>query len=222
MDAMWMTLTACALGLAAGVRHAFEPDHLAAVSTLVTGARPGRATLRFAAAWGAGHGAVLLAVGGLLFALRAEMPARVADGLELLVAFMLVVLGVRGIRRARAEPRHAVHEHAHEHAAPATSLTALPFLVGTLHGLAGSGGLTAVVAAEQPSLAGGLLTMGLYGLGAAVGMVALAGVATLPLRRQKASGARILATGGVVASGVSVAVGLAWGAPVVHRMLGWA
>jgi hypothetical protein len=217
---MWMTLTACALGLAAGVRHAFEPDHLAAVSTLVTGARPGRATLRFAAAWGAGHGAVLLAVGGLLFALRAEMPARVADGLELLVAFMLVVLGVRGIRRARAEPHLA--EPAHAHAAPATSLTALPFLVGTLHGLAGSGGLTAVVAAEQPSLAGGLLTMGLYGLGAAVGMVALAGVATLPLRRQKASGARVLAAVGVVASAVSVVVGFAWGAPVVHRMLGWA
>lgn len=217
-----MTLTACALGLAAGVRHAFEPDHLAAVSTLVTGAgaRPGRATLRFAAAWGAGHGAVLLAVGGVLFALRAEMPARAADALELLVAFMLVVLGVRGIRRARSEPRPA--EHAHPHAAPNVSLTALPFLVGTLHGLAGSGGLTAVVAAEQPSLAGGLLTMGLYGLGAAVGMVALAGVATLPLRRQQASGARALAAVGTLASGVSVVVGLAWGVPVVHRMLGWA
>ncbi len=215
-----MTLTACALGLAAGVRHAFEPDHLAAVSTLVTGARPGRAALRFAAAWGAGHGAVLLAVGGLLFALRAEMPSRVADGLELLVAFMLVVLGVRGIRRARAEPLS--HEPAIEPPAPAASVTALPFLVGTLHGLAGSGGLTAVVAAEQPSLARGLLTMGLYGIGAAVGMVALAGVATLPLRRQKATGARVLAVLGTLASGVSVVVGLAWGAPVLHRMLGWA
>ena len=216
-----MTLTACALGLAAGVRHAFEPDHLAAVSTLVTGARPGRATLRFAAAWGAGHGAVLLAVGGVLFALRAEMPARVADGLELLVAFMLVVLGVRGIRRARAEPRRPV-EPGPAPAAPAASLTALPFLVGTLHGLAGSGGLTAVVAAEQPSLARGLLTMGLYGLGAAAGMVALAGVATLPLRRRQAAGARALAAVGTLASGVSVVVGLAWGVPVVHRMLGWA
>lgn len=219
---MWMTLTACALGLAAGVRHAFEPDHLAAVSTLVTAARPGRATLRFAAAWGAGHGVVLLAVGGVLFALRAQMPERVADGFELLVAFMLVALGVRGLRRARAAPRldEAAHAHMHAHAPAPASITALPFLVGTLHGLAGSGGLTAVVAAEQPSLAEGLLTMGLYGFGAAIGMVALAGVATLPLRRQKASGARVLAVVGAVASGVSVVVGLAWGAPVLHRMLG--
>lgn len=223
---MWMTLTGCALGIAAGVRHALEPDHLAAVSTIVAGEKPSRATLRFAAAWGAGHGLVLVSVGALLFALRAQMPARLSDGFELLVAIMLVALGVRGLRRVRGREAKGpgafggTHtHHSHGEAPKAAAVAALPFFVGTLHGLAGSGGLTAAVAAEQPTVGLGLLTMGLYGVGATLGMVALAAVATLPLRTRHRAGARLLEGVSVASSLASLVVGIAWGAPVLHRMV---
>lgn len=215
---MWMTVTGCALGIAAGVRHALEPDHLAAVSAMVAGgASQTRGTLRFAAAWGVGHGLVLVGVGAVLFALRARMPPTLADGFELLVALMLVALGVRGLHQARGAEAHAAGAHTHE-LPRATSVTALPFFVGTLHGLAGSGGLTAAVAAEQPTVGLGLLTMVLYGLGAAVGMVTLAAVATLPLQT-RAVGKRLLRGVSVASSFASLAVGVAWAAPVLHRMV---
>jgi high-affinity nickel permease len=55
------------LGFLHGMRHALEPDHVAAVSTVLAEQRSGRATVGFALAWGAGHGLTLLVVGGLLF-----------------------------------------------------------------------------------------------------------------------------------------------------------
>jgi hypothetical protein len=54
------------LGLLQGMRHALEPDHVAAVSTMLAEQRSARASVRFAVAWGAGHGVTLLIVGGLL------------------------------------------------------------------------------------------------------------------------------------------------------------
>ena len=63
-----MTATGCVLGLAAGVRHALEPDHLAAVSTFMsTKAHRTRVPVAYAAAWGAGHALVLVLVGAVLF-----------------------------------------------------------------------------------------------------------------------------------------------------------
>src|SRR5688572_29373689 len=97
---MLVTLSACLLGFANGMRHALEPDHLAAVSTLVAGQRSTRASVRYAAAWGAGHAAMLLVAGGALALLRADLPARASDALELVVAVVLVALGLRGLRQA--------------------------------------------------------------------------------------------------------------------------
>ena len=62
------------LGLVQGMRHALEPDHVAAVSTLVAEQRSATSSVRFAFAWGAGHALTLLVAGGALFALRAKMP----------------------------------------------------------------------------------------------------------------------------------------------------
>lgn len=215
---MWITATGCALGLAAGMRHALEPDHLAAVSALVTSNREGEGGLgpkvvtRYAAAWGAGHALVLVLVGAALFAARASMPERLSDGFELLVALMLVVLGARGLRR------HGL-PHDHPHARTGSS-GALPFVVGLTHGLAGSGALVAAIGAAQPTPALGLFTMALYGVGAGLGMVLLAGVFGLTLGRAASGKAKVLGGLSVATSLASVALGIAWGAPIVQRLAG--
>ena len=69
-------MTSSGLGSLLGMRHALEPDHLAAVSTLVTGERNSYKAAFLGVCWGLGHTFALIAVGTVLVILRAEMPAR--------------------------------------------------------------------------------------------------------------------------------------------------
>src|SRR5438876_7870138 len=96
-------ITSSGLGSLLGMRHALEPDHLAAVSTLVTGERSSAKAAWLGACWGFGHTLTLVAAGAVLVVLRAEMPAFAADGFELCVALMLVGLGLRAIYYATRE-----------------------------------------------------------------------------------------------------------------------
>src|SRR5256885_3560992 len=110
-------LTGSALGSLLGMRHALEPDHLTAVSTLMTAPAGERSRVRAAmlgASWGVGHTLSLVIVGAVLVVLRAEMPARVADIFELFVAIMLIALGVRAIVLAITQgPLGPSHTHHH-------------------------------------------------------------------------------------------------------------
>ena len=166
----------------------------------------------------------------MLVVLRAEMPASASDAFEFCVALMLVGLGLRAIylaaRQGADGPAHLhhhgrlVHVHpgapAHVHIGRWT-LARRPLLVGAVHGLAGSGALTALVLATLPSTAARLTYMALFGLGSTVGMAALSGVLGWPLGH--------LARHHAIARGVSLTVGclstvlgLFWGYPLVGRL----
>lgn len=219
------------LGIALGARHALEPDHLAAVSVLAS-ERPGvRRGVWLGALWGAGHTLALVGVGLLLVLLSTDMPARLADAFEFGVSVMLVVLGLRALRRAARDGvvgpslahRHAdtTHRHpagnSHVHVGGWT-LASRPLLVGIVHGLAGSGALTALAVAQLPSSGARGLFMVLFGLGSVVGMMALSGLAGWPLarlaRRPLAARALCAATGAL-----SMGLGVVWGWPLVGRLL---
>src|SRR3954469_21221828 len=114
-------LSSSGLGALLGMRHALEPDHLAAVSTLLTGERSGAKAALLGVCWGLGHTCSLIVIGTALVLLRAEIPEWVADGFECGVALMLIGLGLRAIylaaQRGVAGPAH-LHQHgqtAHEH-----------------------------------------------------------------------------------------------------------
>ena len=85
------------LGSLLGMRHALEPDHLAAVSTLMTGERSSAKAAWLGACWGLGHTLTLLTAGALLVVLRAEMPPIAAQAFEFGVVLLLVGFGVRAI-----------------------------------------------------------------------------------------------------------------------------
>jgi ABC-type nickel/cobalt efflux system permease component RcnA len=223
-------VTSSGLGSLLGMRHALEPDHLAAVSTLVTGERCGLKAAWLGACWGLGHTFTLLIAGTALVFLRTEMPARASDAFELLVAVMLVGLGLRAIYRAArqgpdgpAYPHHhgrLVHVHpgvpAHMHIGRWT-LARRPLLIGAVHGLAGSGALTALVLATLPSTAARLTYMALFGLGSTVGMAALSGMLGWPLGRLAKHPA--LGRGISLAVGcISTSLGVWWGLPLVDRL----
>ncbi len=206
--------TALLLGLLFGVRHAFEPDHLAAVSTLVTARGTRKAGAVLGAVWGVGHTLALLIVGSALAVLDARLPASLVDGFEFLVAVMLVTLGTRAIVRARTS-----HAHSHEPSAT-TSWTSSaskrqPLAVGLVHGLAGSGALTALVMAEMPTVATRVAYMTLFGVGSIVGMASLTGIVGWPLARL--GGSLRFARGLSLVTGTfSLMLGAWWGWSVVH------
>jgi hypothetical protein len=213
------------------MRHALEPDHLAAVTTLISRERSGARAALLGLSWGLGHTLALLVVGALLVTLRAEMPAAMADFFELAVGVMLIGLGVRAISQAArqgsdgptAVHRHGwlVHSHpgvpAHVHIGTWT-LARRPLLIGAVHGLAGSGALTALVLATLPTTAARLTYMTLFGLGSTIGMAALSGVLGWPLARlgahQAASRLVTLAVGGI-----STILGVSWGYAAFARLI---
>ena len=225
---MFATLGGILLGLVVGVRHAFEPDHLAAVSTMVTDARGARRGALLGAVWGIGHTLALVIVGVAMLAAGALVPASVERGLEAAVAVMLVGLGVRALlRAARDGARGEVAPHAHggarhAHAAPDgghvhvgdATLAWRPLAIGLVHGLAGSGGLTALVFAELPSDAARVVYMVLFGAGSIAGMAIASGLAGFSLARV-ARAPETMRRIGAVAGALSIIVGIAWGAPLV-------
>jgi len=214
------------------MRHALEPDHLAAVSTLVTEEDDPRSGLWLGAFWGLGHTLALLGVGLVLALLRTTMSDRLTVGFELLVSGMLLFLGVRALLRARAEMTEGAlqpHDHGgrlHVHAGPGAHVhlgrrayAVRPLVVGIVHGLAGSGALTALVLAGFDTNLERLAYTLVFGGGSVLGMGLLSGIAGWPLAHLlRTPRARGWTSG--AAGTLSVAMGLLWGWPLLPKLLG--
>jgi len=170
-----------------GVRHALDPDHLVAVSTLVAEERRLWPAARLGLWWGAGHLVPIAAVGLPLVALRVRLPEAWEHTVDLGVGVLLVALGLRTLWVLRRERVHFhVHEHdgrAHphfhthlggpDHAHAHTSERVrgrISFLVGVVHGLAGSGAAAVVAMTAATSLAAGVAYLLAFGVGTWAGM----------------------------------------------------
>src|SRR5215475_11770517 len=122
------------------MRHAIEPDHLAAISTLLTGERTSARAAWLGACWGLGHTLTLLTAGAAMIALRADMPAIASRAFEWCVVLLLVAFGVRGIlgsaRRRSPLPTHTHVARAGTRMDDARwTLARRPLFVGAMHGL---------------------------------------------------------------------------------------
>lgn len=196
-------LAVLVVGLAFGLKHAIEVDHVVAVSTIVSEHRSLLRSAVVGALWGLGHTASLIAVGVVVLVLRVAIPEWVASWLEFGVALMIIGLGagalVRALRTRRDFHLHRhqhdgvshvhvhFHDHQTEHGTPvvahshAVSIVGIkPFLVGAMHGLAGSAALMLLVLAQTRSLIAGLVYLGVFGLGSILGMIIMSGLVGLP------------------------------------------
>jgi hypothetical protein len=210
------------LGALLGMRHALEPDHLAAVSTLMTGERSSAKAAWLGAFWGLGHTLTLFTAGALLVLLQTEMPPITAQLLQACVVLLLVGFGVRAIHLgARRVPKGPTHTHRSPGAWSSFQVDrwtlARPFMVGAVHGLAGSGALIAIVVTTLPSTMARLGYLLLFGVGSTVGMAALSGLMGWPLARLGAHPvfARTVA---LCVGGFSIALGLSWGYPLIDDL----
>jgi high-affinity nickel permease len=138
-----------------GLRHATDPDHVAAVTTLVASSRE-RATRRAArlgAFWGLGHALTLLVFGLPILLFERYLPEPLQRSAETAVAALIVVLAVRLLVRWRSGWFHA-RDHRHRVRSPLGA-----FAIGLVHGLGGSAGVGVLLLAAIPSRAVAALSL---------------------------------------------------------------
>ena len=217
-------LASTGLGSLLGIRHAFEPDHLAAVSTLVTGERSSARAAWLGVWWGLGHTLTVIATGGLLVILHVEMPALASEFFDLCVMLLLVGFGMRAIGQAtRRESAGANGPGIHSggmdpRRVNGWTFARRPLLVGAAHGLAGTGALTAVVVAALPSTTAQIAWMALFGFGSTVAMCLLSALLGWPIARLGSRRGFTRAMSFAVGC-ISTGLGLLWGYPLVVRLL---
>jgi high-affinity nickel-transport protein len=175
-------LSVLALGLFLGVRHATDADHVVAVSTIVSREASSRSAMWVGAVWGMGHTLTILLIGGAIILLGLVIPPRVGLAMELGVAIMLMVLGVMNFMGALRRLDHVVLD------APAVSTPPVSphrrlrsFVVGIVHGIAGSAAVALLVLSTIQHAGWALLYLAIFGLGTLVGMMLLTTAMALPL-----------------------------------------
>jgi high-affinity nickel permease len=189
---------ALAAGFLQGLRHALDADHLVAVSTIVSEHKSILRSSLIGTFWGLGHTVALAVVSAFIILLRPTIPEHVLPYLETPVAVMLVGLGVSAIWRAVRDGGWKIHTHTHDHDQSQHShvhvhsnqhhqhqhrlirLGRRPFLVGVVHGLAGSAVVTLAVVAAIPSVALGFMWLLVFGVGTIGGMLLMSAAISLP------------------------------------------
>ena len=164
---MYSALSIAVLGFLLGVRHAVDPDHVVAVSTIATRTTSFRRAAGVGALWGIGHTLTILAVGGTIVFLRVAISPRVGLAMEFSVALMLILLGIQNLASARTAD------------APAPS-AARPFIVGMVHGLAGSAAIALIVLATVSDPWWAFVYLALFGGGTVLGMIIVTAAIALP------------------------------------------
>jgi cytochrome c biogenesis protein CcdA len=178
------------VSLALGLRHASDPDHLAALTTLIASEEERQQVHKagfMGLLWGLGHGTTLVVFGLPLMFFNSYLPEPVQRAAETLVGVIIIFLAVRLLLRWRRGLYHAhahthdgelAHKHLHSHAEDGSHEHShrVPFSaygVGLVHGIGGSGGLTVLLLStisDQAQAAGALL---IFAAGTAISMAIL-------------------------------------------------
>jgi hypothetical protein len=137
-----------------GLRHATDPDHIAAVTTLVAGGREraARRAAQLGAWWGLGHAITLVGFGLPILLFEQYLPERLQQGAETAVAAVIVVLALRLLARWRHgqfDLNGNEHEHGSHRHPVRTPQAALG--IGLVHGMGGSAGVGVLLLAAIPS-----------------------------------------------------------------------
>lgn len=147
-----------------GFRHATDPDHLAAVTTLIAGTREHatRAAARLGLAWGLGHATSLFAFGVPIVLFKAYLPQSVQQGAETAVGVLIAGLAIwllvrwrRGLFHVHVHAHERLHAHGHVHGADPHPHRSAParsplqaFGIGLVHGMGGSAGVGVLLLAS--------------------------------------------------------------------------
>src|SRR5271168_4080570 len=202
-----------AVGFFLGMRHATDPDHVIAVTTIVSNQRNSMRAAMIGAFWGVGHTLTIFVVGAGIILFNLVIPVRVGLSMELSVAVMLIILGLWNVAGfLRSMPAGAVHTdsvdkvvhshphshgdhfHNHPHTHPSESHShspddtplawmdrlfgkvavyqyLRPFVIGVVHGLAGSAAVALLVLTTIRNLHWAIAYLLIFGVGTIAGMM---------------------------------------------------
>lgn len=212
------TVSVLGLGFALGLKHALDADHLAAVAVIVGEDKPSiLSSSKVGVAWGMGHASALTLVSLAVILLDFRVPDTAASWMEFLVGVVLAALGGRMVLQFRRGAVIHAHSHQHgarlhfhphmhrsgleadhlsHHQLPAAAQRAVrsagrgraPFLVGVLHGMAGSAALTLLILTAIPGTLARLGYVVVFGVGSIFGMLMMSTLIGLPFALGKLSG----------------------------------
>ena len=206
-------LTAVSLGFLLGLRHAFDPDHLVAVSTLVARNRSPWSATWVGVSWGAGHALTILLVGSAIIGLRIAVPEQFGQMAEFGVGVMLVLLGAANLMASRRGPGDEAPHAAEASLHPLRGTLARSGAVGLAHGLAGSSALALLATAAMPTPSAALAFLLVFGIGNVAAMAAF----SLALGAPLAAAGRAPAWRPRLAAGTGLA-SLLCGIWLIHRV----
>jgi len=189
------------LGFIIGIQHAFEPDHMAAVGTQLfkNKSKNGITDLIkstftkssiIGVFWGAGHTTTLVVIGFLSYFFTISMHDDIFSAFELLVGIMLMSLGLTTMWKKKFTFSHRhPHQHSdgnlhfdiHDHDDTNHKHAHKSYLIGLIHGLAGSGSLVVLAAATLDSMEMTMTFILLFGIGSIIGMMVVSGLIGLPI-----------------------------------------
>ncbi len=189
------------LGLAIGLQHAFEPDHIAAVTTQVIRQKNKSQSLKelikksalkssiIGAIWGAGHTTTLVLVGLLVYLFSVNIPDVFFISSEFIVGVMLIFLAITTLSNKKLfKIKHihshvhkdgTIHTHPHDHGSDHKHCHK-SYLIGCIHGLAGSGVLLVVIAGTLSSVQDILIFILIFGVGSVIGMTLVSSLIGIP------------------------------------------
>ncbi len=190
------------LGLAVGIQHAFEPDHITAVSTQILKSKLKTKSTKLliresitkssilGVFWGAGHTTTLVLIGFLAYSFALTIQNKIFSGFEFIVGIMLVFLGVTTILNKKFQIKHKhPHQHKdgtfhleeHNHDDSEHKHTHKSYLIGLVHGLAGSGSLVVLTAFSMNDVGLILGFIIVFGVGSMIGMIFAGSLMGIPL-----------------------------------------
>jgi sulfite exporter TauE/SafE len=179
-------LSILGLGFVLGIKHAIEPDHVIAVSTIASQSKKLLRSSLAGVFWGIGHTATLFIIGIILILMKGEIPEKWAMSLEFLVGIMLVYLGIttihsfKNIHLHKHEHNGELHKHVHSHEHIGTHDHSPQYkkvsylksmLIGLVHGLAGSGAMIVLTMSTVNSAWEAAVYILIFGAGTIIGML---------------------------------------------------
>jgi len=198
-------VTVILLGLFLGMRHSTDPDHVVAVSTIVSRQKSIRSSATIGLLWGLGHTLTIFLVGSAIIVFGVVIPPRLGLSMEFCVALMLILLGVlnlTGVMRwisERLTPLKVISERMQ----PTKTMggvsgrialfldrtigklglyqTIRPLVVGLVHGLAGSAAVALLVLSTIKSPLWSTAYLLVFGFGTMVGMMLMTAAISMPL-----------------------------------------
>lgn len=216
------------LAFGLGLLHALDADHIAAVSALACGKRGRASAIGYSMQWAAGHSLTILLVGTGVYLFGQAIPDSLSAWAERLVGVVLLIIGSVVIWNIRKKDLHLhfhkheglpMHAHWHQASGAGNRTTRThqhnhaPLFVGTLHGVAGSAPLLAIIPfSHQQDPWFGMTYLLIFCLGVFTTMLFFGGVVELLMRRLSRHTTRFFSSVQVIVGGASIGLG-AW---VIH------